>query len=133
MQPSGGTSTACLVSASLDFLELFVHHHAAIGTQIARMIARNGEFQLLELDRGGLFVDDAERHRHAIDDGLRARGAAGNVVPHGDNFLHRAENGIAVKPDAAAAGTGADGENKLGGGRSEEHTSELQSPMYLVC
>src|SRR5437879_7335223 len=25
------------------------------------------------------------------------------------------------------------GEDLRGGGRSEEHTSELQSPMYLVC
>src|SRR5437879_5995983 len=27
----------------------------------------------------------------------------------------------------------ADGDNSLQGSRSEEHTSELQSPMYLVC
>src|SRR5207244_12764581 len=33
----------------------------------------------------------------------------------------------------AVGGTGADGTTVAGGARSEEHTSELQSPDHLVC
>src|SRR5437763_8860719 len=40
-----------------------------------------------------------------------------------------------LTPDSAAASLISTSANKLStaGGRSEEHTSELQSPMYLVC
>src|SRR5437763_8364657 len=38
---------------------------------------------------------------------------------------------IALAGSTSSIGTGATGDDA--GARSEEHTSELQSPMYLVC
>ena len=35
--------------------------------------------------------------------------------------------------DGVGDGLSDDGSDEAGAGRSEEHTSELQSPMYLVC
>src|ERR1017187_7817204 len=46
------------------------------------------------------------------------------------------KNGVDVTGILTAAGGGNAVRNTLAGGipfRSEEHTSELQSPMYLVC
>src|ERR1017187_5137022 len=46
------------------------------------------------------------------------------------------KNGVDVTGVLTAAGGGTAVRNTLAGGipfRSEEHTSELQSPMYLVC
>src|SRR5690348_17402775 len=44
--------------------------------------------------------------------------------------------GLAIRQEAAAEGTwsaGQPGGRSAGGARSEEHTSELQSPVHLVC
>src|SRR5436189_404841 len=45
--------------------------------------------------------------------------------------LHRLDRFRQTAGDETEAVAG--GRSPAGGGRSEEHTSELQSPMYLVC
>ena len=77
------------------------------------MIAGNRDLQLLELDGRGLLVHQADRHRHAVDDRLGPRRAAGDVEVHRDDLLDRPDDGVGVEPDAAAAGAGADGEDQL--------------------
>src|SRR5436189_3230904 len=53
--------------------------------------------------------------------------------------LHAAPRTVRARPQAAAAhersrgGARHDAGERVGAHRSEEHTSELQSPMYLVC
>src|SRR5437762_6576981 len=77
---------------------------------------------------------DAEALRDAIDDETVAflvepiQGEAGVIVPP-EGYLRRArevctERGALLMADEIQSGLGR---------RSEEHTSELQSPMYLVC
>src|SRR3712207_7082762 len=68
--------------------------------------------------------------RSAGDDGRRVRvhGDVGARLPNGlDQFQPVAGGGDRI--DAAEDGAGDAG----GTGRSEEHTSELQSRQYLVC
>src|SRR5258708_27432801 len=55
---------------------------------------------------------------HSLPLALQAQGAAAQALPR--------------RPGAAAPGARQDGEVELGL-RSEEHTSELQSPDHLVC
>ena len=100
----------------LHLLRFLVNDHFARAAQIGGMVARNGHLQLLELDRRGLLVHQPDRDRHAVDDGLGPRGAAGNVEVHRDDLLHRPDDGVGIEPDAAAAGAGADGKDELGGG-----------------
>src|SRR5437764_11065290 len=59
---------------------------------------------------------------HAVD---RPGRVAGEVAAHS---LRRA-----VRDDVLVAGTGEQRDRHRWLLRSEEHTSELQSPMYLVC
>src|SRR5262250_564377 len=73
---------------------------------------------------------------------LRQIAAEGHeVAPHGwdhvawQDRIHRLDT-VAVRADldlAARAFTAAVGTPPAASARSEEHTSELQSPMYLVC
>src|SRR3712207_7207201 len=58
-----------------------------------------------------------ERHRHPL---LRG---PGTVVDHGPKLPTTTDNSRAVRPGQAGNSAG----------RSEEHTSELQSRQYLVC
>src|SRR5207248_11259426 len=64
--------------------------------------------------------------RDAPGDGRHARhGDRGNPVDPGDRPGDRVQGAAAVADDRAALAEGLD--------RSEEHTSELQSPYDLVC
>src|SRR5437879_11646400 len=61
----------------------------------------------------------------AVHPGAAGAGAAADPADHRH---HRPPAGAAADRATAARHPGEPGE-----GRSEEHTSELQSPMYLVC
>src|SRR5437762_8423007 len=52
---------------------------------------------------------------------------AGRASRHGDDHGPRSRRVAVARRFRRAAG------HRPGGRRSEEHTSELQSPMYLVC
>ena len=80
------------------------------------VIARDGHLQLLELDRRGLLVHQTHGDRHAVDDRFGPRGTAGDIEVHRDDLLDRPDDGVGIKPDAAPAGTGADGKDELGRG-----------------
>src|SRR5947209_11124296 len=47
--------------------------------------------------------------------------------------IGRLDRVAGVEPESVLAHGGAVGEQRVGGERSEEHTSELQSRQYLVC
>src|SRR5271166_1397515 len=100
----------------LDFLRLFVNDQFPFALQIPRMVAGDGQLEFFECDRGGLFVDQTEGHGDTVNNGFRARWAAGDVVVDGNDFFHRSNDGITVEPYAAAAGAGANGEDELGRG-----------------
>src|ERR1035441_1607892 len=68
-------------------------------------------------------------HHQGVDQLLRARRAAGDIDIDGDHLVDR-NQGVVVE-DAGGGGAGAHGDGPLGFGRSEEHTSELQSLRHL--
>ena len=72
---------------SSDLLRLLVDDHLALAAQVARMMPGNGQLELLELHGSGFFVHQSEGDSDAIDDGLRARRATGNVEVHREDFL----------------------------------------------
>src|SRR5256885_7952882 len=63
---------------------------------------------------------------------LPARGARGAALPRGAGADHVAVE-LAPRRRAVAPGHGAGVRHRRGQLRSEEHTSELQSPCNLVC
>src|SRR5438876_8802366 len=101
-------------------------------------------------ERSGMFAGDGG-HRHAG----QLRPVAEGLLPAGAHRLHRGKggkppaershrdrSGIAAEPSGPFHGTGFGSRLSptLGGDppqalekRSEEHTSELQSPVHLVC
>src|SRR5437762_3633657 len=87
----------------------------------------------------GRLRDDVERHEPAVtpspdadprgvDKRQPAHGARGGRLVAGLDHAHLPINDL---PPRSAARAGAAVVHA--GDRSEEHTSELQSPMYLVC
>src|SRR5664279_1270101 len=95
-------------------LGLLVNHQIAVAFEVGGVILRDREFQLLELDRSGLLVYQADSHGYRIDDRLGPWRTAGNVVVHRDNLLDRADDRVGVEPDAATARAGADSEYQFG-------------------
>src|SRR5437763_5445818 len=74
----------------------------------------------------------AEINREQKPAGKQDRGAACGNFP--DECNRAAENaGRSAQPGSLAQQHGYPRKASAGGARSEEHTSELQSPMYLVC
>src|SRR3712207_7323345 len=73
-----------------------------------------------------LFRSDPHAGLHARDLGPDLLDRAGDLVPqrHRLPYPHRAEAAVVVVMQVGAADAA---------GRSEEHTSELQSRQYLVC
>src|SRR5258708_24313371 len=62
------------------------------------------------------------------DPGMKGSAAGATTVP-----LSTAEKMVAGRRRSGAGGAGRPGSPALAGPRSEEHTSELQSPDHLVC
>src|ERR1017187_178690 len=67
-----------------------------------------------------------------LDDGAGWVGDDGVAAIQDEEGAELGELGGELRDGAAAAGE-LPAQGLGGGGRSEEHTSELQSPMYLVC
>src|SRR5437763_4550619 len=68
------------------------------------------------------------------------RSATSGAIALGAGAVSAAQSTVAAAPASIPAGgsstitvTARDADGNPIGGRSEEHTSELQSPMYLVC
>src|SRR5437879_9030609 len=94
---------------------------AQAGTALAE---RTGEAGHHERDRGAA----GHPHRSTTP---RSRMEGHTTVPElGHGSPLRLENGIGVGRRWSARRVSGGG---VAGSRSEEHTSELQSPMYLVC
>src|SRR5947208_3040931 len=89
-------------------------------TTLFRSVAEDRELRVGRRDR---LVGRRDRGRGA--EGRQARGAGGQA---GGEVRVRRRHGGRLGRDRAAGGGG-----ELPPGRSEEHTSELQSPDHLVC
>src|SRR5437762_11091953 len=55
------------------------------------------------------------------------------TFPHDANLVHGVDEGLGLRVDQIALSVTDHRKYQSGAIRSEEHTSELQSPMYLVC
>ena len=97
-------------------LGFLVDHEVSFVFQVGWVVLRDGEFQLLEGYRRGLFVHKADGNGNGVDDRLGPGRAAGDVIVDGYDLLHRADDRVGVKPYPAAARAGADGEYQLGAG-----------------
>jgi hypothetical protein len=104
------------LAPGLNFLHLLVNHQAVFGAQIFGVIGRDGQEELFELNRGGLFIDQPSGDCYAIDDRLRTRRASGDVEVDGDDFFHRTDDIISVIPNTPSTRAGTDGKNQLGRG-----------------
>src|SRR5437762_9422176 len=83
-----------------------------------------------------LFRSVGELHRDAAAERVPDDGGA-RMAEHleqvADAVRVRAERVVAARLGGAAVAEQVGGDHGVTLGRSEEHTSELQSPMYLVC
>ncbi len=79
------------------------------------MIAGDGPLRLFKLDRGGLFIDKPRGQSDAVDNRLRAGGAARDIEVNRNDFLDRADNIVGIVPKTAAAGARANSENQFRG------------------
>src|SRR5437762_9448871 len=71
-----------------------------------------------------------QRAQLAVDTAERVRGVSSQLDQ--DALVVRGERALARRSDVCRSDDGAAGDER-NIKRSEEHTSELQSPMYLVC
>src|SRR5256885_11495052 len=76
-------------------------------------------------------------HEHGLADhvacGIHARVRRLQKLVDGDFSLRAEADADRVEPEARRVGSATRGDQQLFGARSEEHTSELQSPCNLVC
>src|SRR5690348_18225205 len=70
-------------------------------------------------------VDEKLRRLESLPAGL------GEIVAHLDKILHT--HTVNVRNSSTGKRCKTEAENRTDVGRSEEHTSELQSPVHLVC
>ncbi len=80
------------------------------------MVTRDGHFQLFERHGRHLFVHQPHSYSDAINDGFRPWRTAGDIEINRHELFNWPQHGIGVKPDAAAAGAGADGKHEFWGG-----------------
>jgi tRNA nucleotidyltransferase (CCA-adding enzyme) len=69
-----------------DLVEFLVDDHFVAAAEGFGMVAGDGEFDLFELDGSDLFIDETEGDGDAVEDGLGAGRAAGDVEIDGEDF-----------------------------------------------
>src|SRR5690348_5581755 len=108
---------------------LIVDDDAALRHSLAEQLQLHEEFQAEEAETGAVALEAAKQHRFdaiLLDVGLPDM--------DGRELCRLMRRGGVRAPILMLTGADSDADTVLGlDARSEEHTSELQSPVHLVC